>query len=647
MFCTKCGRPIPEGQSNCSFCEPASQAPLYAAPQFARAPMDLSEPAPTAAPVQQPAYVPPMQEPLYQPPVQQPVYQAPVQQAPYQAPVQQPVYQAPVQQPAPQQPAFELNIPSQGRKPKKKKGSGGKVVLAIIALLLVVGIVLAAFNWKSITRFFNRTFGSPAAYLQDVQKEDVAQISGDVAAAYDQALAIYHPEGSSASGTITLEMGDTLMTVLNTALSQSGMELDLSWVKDISLSPKVEMYENTMKADVGVGINGANLATVSAIWDMENQQIYIGVPELHSTYVQLDAIDVLGYEAQEIAQNLIMSRQMTAIMLEALPTGEQIETLLNRYLGIVIEGMSEAEKANETVKAGGLEQDLLVVSVELSQKDILNIAKSLLETAQDDADLEDIMDNIDSCMEELSGQRAGIYDAFSMTLEEALDELDYIIDEAEKGKFLTFETFLDSKDTIVGRTVTVSVDGEKVSGYYITVTEGDKWAFEADMEGMLSATGEGTIKDGKRSGSYTLAMEGMEYITLEIENYTNTDGTINGTFRLIPEEAVYEMMDLDSSITSILGQAALSLTLNGEAITLGIEAAGSELLSFSLSGKTAAPSPISLPAGVSVDDDEAGMKWVSELDLDAVLSNLEKAGVPSEYMDIAEQAVEMFRAEFN
>jgi len=220
-----------------------------------------------------------------------------------------------------------------------------------------------------------------------------------------------------------------------------------------------------------------------------------------------------------------------------------------------------------------------------------------------------------------------------------------MIDEAESGRFLTIETFLDGQDAVAGRAVTVSMDGARVKAHYITVTEGGKFAFDAELA-TLSITGKGTVKDGKRTGSYTLTESGTDYVTLELEDYACTeDGQISGTFRLIPGSAVYEMMELDASVAGVLGQAALELTLDGDSVTVGIEAGGMDIIALDLTGETAKPSQIALPAGVSINDDAGGMQWISELNLDAVVANLEAAGVPAQYLDIVRQYVEMFRAE--
>ena len=100
-------------------------------------------------------------------------------------------------------------------------------------------------------------------------------------------------------------------------------------------------------------------------------------------------------------------------------------------------------------------------------------------------------------------------------------------------------------------------------------------------------------------------------------------------------------------MAAILGQAAFELTINSDTVILGIETAGSKLISFEVSGQSTKPSPIALPESIGADNEAAAMKWVSELDLEALVSKLEKAGVPSQYMSMIQQLVTSFRNEFN
>lgn len=588
MFCGKCGRPIPEGQQDCAFCNPPA--------------------------------VQPEQIPQYEP--------------------------APVQQPVDPEPAFELNMPAEGSSRKK---SGGKKPLIITALVLVAALVLAIFNFGNIVRFFKRSFFEPAAYLQDVEKAHVADFAKNLAESYDKSLEVYSPKGSSVDSTVTVKANDQVMSLLSTALSQNGVSLDLNWVKSISISPKVEMYENTMGVELGVGLNGTHLATVSVIMDYENEIMFLGIPELHDTHIQMDLPEEL--QEMDYAAILKSAQDYNGQMMEIFPSGEQIETLINRYFAIVAEGLEDVEKSTETVEVDGVEQKLLVLTAKLSQEDILKIASKLLKEAKKDDVIEDVLQAYGAYMNSLpeyaNGQMPDLYEGFSQTVEEGIDALDELIDEAESGRFLTIETYLDNKDNVAGRSFTVSMEGEKVKAHYITVTEGSKFAFEAEMD-TVEITGEGTIKGGKRTGSYTLSVDDTDYGTLELEDYACADdGTVSGTIRLIPADALYQMMELDNSVLSILGDAALALTMDGDTVTLGIEVGGAEMLSLSLSGETAKPSPIALPESFDVDDDDAGMKWLSELDLEAVVSKLEKAGVPEQYMDMIDQLVTSFRNEFN
>lgn len=595
MFCTKCGNQVPDNTKFCGVCGNS------------------------LAPAEEPVFTAPVEEPVFAPPVEEPVFTPPVEE-----------------------PAFTLSTPAT----PKKKGNGGKIALAAVALILVVGIVLAAFNWNSVMRFFNRNFAQPEVYLADVEEDNVADAAKNLATAYDEALAAYSPKGSAVDATVTVQVGEQLISLLETAMSQSGMALDLGWVENIVLEPKVNTYENTMQVDVGVGLNSTKVATVSMVWDMDTQTMWVGVPELHKTFVEMDATEVLGYEAEEMAETMAMSQQMTAQLMEVMPTGEQLEKLINTYFGIVMDSITDVEKSSETMEVGGLEQKLTVLTAQLSQKDVVKLAKALLKQAKDDELIEDIMDDLSDYMSTANGgEDIDLHDGFTYSVDDMLEELDYALDEAEGGKFITLETYLDNKDNIVGRASTVHMDGEKVKTHYITVTEGKEYAFEAEM-GTVSITGEGTVDGEKRTGSYTLTESGTDYVTVEIEDFLCTDaGDITGTVRLIPTATAYEMMDLPAATAGILGQAALALTMDADSVSLGVESGSSQLLSITLSGQTSKPSQVALPEGVSTEDSAGGQKWLSELDFDSVLGNLKKAGVPDDYMTAIEQLVGMLANE--
>lgn len=580
MFCGNCGKPIPEGKDTCEFCNPPAQQEVEY--QIPPAPEDIPAPAAEA-------------------------------------------------------PEFTLSTPVESEaKPKKK---AGKLGLIIGAAALVLVVLLVALNWKPISRFFVRTFAAPQAYLAVVEKDAAADVAEDIATAYDEYLASYDSKGGTANIAVGVEVGDMLMTTLQTALSQSGVNMELAWLESVSLQPVYQVYENTMKLDLLIGINDKAITTVTGIWDMDSQQIYIGAPGLHDTFIQMDAVDLFGSDAYDIADSMIQSRKMSEQLMEILPTGEQLKTLITTYWGLIFESIEEGEKETQKVSCGGLEQSMTVITVELSQKDVLKIAEKILEHAKDDETIGDILDNVGDYMTDLYGYEMDMEELFEEAVEEALDSIDEAKEYVERGDFITLETFIDGKNEIVGRTITVEADGEEVELYYITVTEGKEFAFQAEIADMAVIEGEGTLSGDKRTGSYTLSVDGTEYVTLELEDFSCTDGKPSGTLRIVPSSDLYSNAGAAASAVSILSTATVELTFDGNTVRLAVEVSGAEMLALTFSAGYGKAQPIDIPNSIDANDDKAAMEWVSELDWSALIANLKEAGVPSEYMDLIEGVI--------
>ena len=177
MFCTNCGKQIPEGSRFCTNCgaklnipeapekaapeQPAftpPAAPVYTAPEAPAAPAAPEQPVYTApAAPEQPAFTPPA-APVYAAPEapaapaapEQPVYTAPTapEQPVYRAP-EAPAYSAPQQQPYATQKTYAAPAyaPQQtyAAPPKQKKGPKLGLIIGIIAAVVVIGALVACF----------------------------------------------------------------------------------------------------------------------------------------------------------------------------------------------------------------------------------------------------------------------------------------------------------------------------------------------------------------------------------------------------------------------------------------------------------------------------------------------------------------------
>lgn len=580
MFCGKCGRSIPEGQEKCPFCEPAVQVKEEVPQTF------YSEPsAPAAAPAQE---------------------------------------------------NFTLNTPEEEQPPKKKKG-GLIALIAAGAVVLALALV-AIFCWDSIAGMFKRNFAKPEEYLQYVEEENTKELAGDIAAVYDKTVAVNGSKETCYDTKIELELSDELVALLTTALEESDVEVDISWLESVTLEPEIEYYDNVIRFDAAVGLNDTSILTVSAIADLEKEEAYFAIPELNDTYLHMDLSEIMD-EANFSVQNMEEATRQAELLMAAMPTGEQLEKLINKYLGIVFANLPEAEKDDKTLKAEGLEENAIVLSVDLSEKDLAKIVIAVLEALQEDQDVEDIITNMVKKVGEVENSLEmdpdEAYESFLDAIDEALDSMDTVKDEADTETLFTLKTYVNKKNEIIGRGL--RIDGEELR--YYTVTEGKKFGFYAGLDSAFEITGKGTRNGDKRTGTFALVVDNMEFLTVELEDFGVTeDHVLTGTVRLMPTSELLEEMDMDSITASLLDQIALELTFLKDGLAVAVESADDDLISLEITGSTKEASTINTPSDfVDVKDDVAGEKWASEMSLSEIIDNLEKAGVSDQFIDMLEE----------
>lgn len=149
MFCTNCGKELPEGTMFCTQCGRPVEA--AATPGVAQAPQPAPEvaPVPEAAPAPQSAPVTPEANPT---PAAEPVYT--------EAPQPTPAYAAPQPAPAPN--------PASAPEQPKKKGGKGKVVGIVLGIVVLVA-VLGVGGYFVYTNFF--ATGSEEVIMEDLEAQ--------------------------------------------------------------------------------------------------------------------------------------------------------------------------------------------------------------------------------------------------------------------------------------------------------------------------------------------------------------------------------------------------------------------------------------------------------------------------------------------
>ena len=168
-----------------------------------------------------------------------------------------------------------------------------------------------------------------------------------------------------------------------------------------------------------------------------------------------------------------------------------------------------------------------------------------------------------------------------------------------------------------------------------------------ESKGLLDAIrekkgGKGTITDDGTTGKFDVYVDGMKAMTLDFLNVELEKDILTGTVTITPDSMLLEEAGLDSSVTSMLGgYLSIRLTLEEKSADLSLMAGNGELLGMEIAMTDSELKNINIPDSISVEDNAAMEQWVTELDLNGVIGNLEDAGVPAELIEILNSLAEM------
>lgn len=460
-------------------------------------------------------------------------------------------------------------------------------------------------------------------YLQKLESNNLSTIVDSFTGAYEKlfsATGVTTVSGG-AKMDVTLTMGDTVLEMLEGKLFGGDIG-DMSFLSKINLSMDFAMDEDLEKIKMSLGLNNQQIVSAIMLMNMAESVMYVALPEMSDEFIKMD----MGSEDMPNSVAGVMSSpEMLAALAEALPDGDTLNTLLSRYLDLILSGLNNVEQTTDTLELEGLSQECTVLTLKIYEEDALKIVKSVLNTAKDDQDMKKVIENFAQGVEDIAADEA--YTDFQEAVTDLLADLE------EETEFdtvnpIVINTYVDKDHNIIGRELIVGSQGELRSyfGYY-EITDGDNFAVKIDAnDGDMTLTGKGTKADGKTNATYDFSVQGTSYATAKVENWTEDGGTVTVT----PNK------DL---LTSLFGgelpfeNLALQIKI-AEGIELNIVDGSDLLLGIALKVAESDGPNVSEPSdAVDGMDSNAMQAWAEKLAVDVILDNLEKAGVPSDLID--------------
>ena len=523
-------------------------------------------------------------------------------------------------------------IPPQA--PKKKRKKGGFIIGGVVAVAAVSSVGVLAASGR-LGNFVHKNFTSPESYFKYVAQNNTKDAIKSFNTGYSKAVDSFDQVTTvNGSYTVRLDAGSELKPLIGM------IDPSLKDIDNASISLNTSFDDSIQNVQLKANINDADIATVNASIDMENEEGYIQIPELSDSYI--DISDGLEEISDELESSGAEYQEMLDEVKNTLPDAKTVDKVLNTYVDVAFDNISDVSKSSDKIEAEDVSQSVTALTTTLDGQYAYDTAYEMLETLKDDENIKEIIENIDEAS----------YDEFrdniSDTLDSLKDEKDSI-DDVEGSADLTL--YVNGKGEIAGTQVLVNVDGQEVVVSSVMPRSGSKFGYEmkAEYEGMelFSLTGSGTLKSDVMNGTFNVSVDdellgdldeyvsgGDNILTIDVKDFDisdSKDGMLNGSFTF-STDAVRQVkgykLNVEFATTKKETSVAVALLYeddNYAKVTL-TSGEGENLKTLQPSGSDTV---------YSITDDSDMQDYLSEIDIDAFIDDInDKCGLDIDLDDL-------------
>ena len=633
MFCPKCGKQIPENAVFCGFC--GANIAEYTAPA-AKAQTAQTQP------VEQPVQTQPAQTP-----VQQPVYEESYETVVLETPV---TYAAPAQEYA-----APAAAPVKVKKPRSKK------LVAFLAVILAIAAVVASVAFipslrkvwedkvvRPVKGAFVENLGSDEDYLRFVEKEAFEGYDGYVGTVSNAYGTIMNSVTDNTYGdaTLSVELSDAALELIKEAVG----DIDLSFLNDTEIKLGAGLDGDFLQINAELGINGNTIIDPSLALDLNKGEMLISILTLSDKYIRADLADMDVSEMPPVSEYLDMVEKYA----DALPDEGELNKLLGKYVGIVLDELDEVEKGEEELEIGEITEKLTAVELRFTEETAADIVEAVLSEARDDKTIKKYINNVSELLENdgIIPDAGEIYGYFTEAVDSALASFEDA--EMSDDVLFTLVDYVDASHKVVGRKLFMGDDTDATPlAFYGTVHDGKNYEFELVITGaeapQVYISGSGVDKGGVLTGDYTITLQGMSLLKLSLEDFDMNalkSGKVKGAVIITPSKELLGSMGVGNIEMSGISMAdiavGLDLDIDGTSADITVNALvdGEVFAGVKLVSKmTGAPS-VKTPSDKNVVDVEDVEEWLETVDLEKLVKNLKSAGLPAELTDALDELME-------
>lgn len=522
------------------------------------------------------------------------------------------------------------SIPAQETAPVKKEKRRLIAVLAAAALTVIAAVVLALnwYNW----------FYAPQAHLIQAETAALRQIFQ----AMHREIPAPALDTDHTSRTVTLELSEDATTALSKMVSGPGPRLDLDWLHSIVLQTNVDESELLTQTELAVGLNDTRIISLQVIGDVANNIGYLRVPEMSDTYLRtgLGSVDVYS-----LFQTPTVDAAALQALMDKLPDADEMTRIANKYLSLFFSQPDTVKRTTETVTIEGISQTMTVLTVTMDATQFRDACIAVLEAAQEDMQLKQIVGVFLECIQQMYGQdsAAAVY-AGIPTAEEVWKQIPATIAQYKNmptstQPALTYRVYVDSQNNVYGRSFAAPKDNESWS--FLCLGNANHFAVEFRQDNAyekLTVTGSGNLE----TSSFRMCIDGQPVAcvdVLSLDMAAMQQGELMGTFRIYPSEEFWNEMKTGlqgSPIAELWGDTMpeIQLVYSSACMEMTLQAGQKMIARVTTELKEKEAEQVSIPTDAMDANDP---RFDATVDLEGVWENLRAAGMPQEYVDALRQ----------
>lgn len=521
--------------------------------------------------------------------------------------------------------------------PRKNKLFIGGIVAAV--LVLAAGVTAFAAKDK-ISNFFLNKSSSPVEYYRTVETNNIDKYIESGMKSYTEKYELLTSKSYSSEGSLKLELGDTVRTLLSVAATSVP---GLSDLKSVTISANSSVENSAVSVGLASEINDTNLLSANTYFDLEQKQGYVQIPEISDSYLDFSkGMEQLSGTNGDDSIDTLLTMVQSLFAGNTYPEPEKIKTICETYSKLFVNSVNNVTKETVSIKAMDVEQNCTALTVKMSGTEFYDFMMLFLNTIQNDETLKSILtDYMDSIKNALPGADFEGTDFTTLwtQIDKAKSELKASkLDFDVCKEFFTMIVYVDGDGNIIGRDMTLADAKDTISFTYKKAISGNNLGYEMNVmyndTSYFEITGSGSASFTNFNADFDIKLPSEDIsIHAKIENgdiIKLLEGTFSGDITISTDYPMLSGYQL--KLTTDVKE--MSTYLKAEVLSGGTSQ-GALTLSSSTSKEPKLQKPADSDTLIDIMDTQALQTYISGFNIETFVNNFsKKSGIQISIEDI-------------